>query len=238
MNVTPEKLRDALAAAEDAQIDQAVKDGKLTQEQADAIKEHGQQSGRVLGLGGALGVPAPGRVARPGGPGPRLAPPGRAFGGRPFGGGISLDLKALGVTREQLGEQLRAGKSIAGIAKAQGKSLSDVRTALKAAAKARLDQAVKDGKLPRERADKLRARRRRHRPHRHARGSRPTAADAPPRPAVPRPDAVGPADRARTSRRATSRGCPATELSGQAPVPRGAIQTLSRRSPEWFASTS
>ena len=61
------------------------------------------------------------------------------------------------MTREELGKQLRAGKSIADIAKAQGKSLADVRTALKGAAKARLDQAVKDGKLTQEQADKLRA---------------------------------------------------------------------------------
>ena len=159
LNVTPEKLRDALSAAQDAQIDQAVKDGKLTQEQADAIKARRKQSGRVLG-GGPLGGPhafGPGGP-RLGGPGPHLAPRGRAFGGRPFGSGIGLDLaKALGVTRERLREQLRAGKSIADIAKAQGKSLSDVRAALKAAAKAQLDQAVKDGKLTQERADKLRA---------------------------------------------------------------------------------
>ncbi len=159
LDVTPEKLRDALAAALDAQVDKAVKDGKLTQERADAIKARRKQSGRVLG-GGPLGGPhafAPGGP-RPVGPGPRFGPPGRGFGERPFGGALGLDLaKALGLTREELGEQLRAGKSIADIAKAQGKSLSDVRTALKATAKAQLDEAVKDGKLTQERADKLRA---------------------------------------------------------------------------------
>jgi polyhydroxyalkanoate synthesis regulator phasin len=158
LDVTPEKLRDALAAAQDAQVDKAVKDGKLTQEQADAIKARRKQSGRVLG-GGPLGGPHPVGPGGPlGGPGPRFGPPGHGFGERPFGGAVGLELaKALGVTRAELGEQLRAGKSIADIAKAQGKSLSDVRTALKAAAKAQLDQAVKDGKLTQERADKLRA---------------------------------------------------------------------------------
>ena len=51
LNVTPTALRDALKAAEDAQIDQAVKDGKLTKEQADELKQHRDQSGRVLGGG-------------------------------------------------------------------------------------------------------------------------------------------------------------------------------------------
>ena len=160
LKVTPQKLRDALAAAQDAEIDKAVKDGTLAQAEADAIKARRKQSGRVLG-GGALGGP---RAFDPGGqrlgaPGPHPAPQGRAFGGRFFGGGIGLDLaKALGVTREQLGERLRAGESVADIAKAQGKSLSEVRTALKSAAKARLDKAVKDGELKQEGADKLRAR--------------------------------------------------------------------------------
>jgi hypothetical protein len=49
LNVTPDKLRDALAAAQDDQLDQMVKDGTLTQKQADAIKARRKQSGRVLG---------------------------------------------------------------------------------------------------------------------------------------------------------------------------------------------
>lgn len=175
LNVAPEKLRDALSAAQDAQVDQAVKDGKLTQEQADAIKARRKQSGRVLGGGPFPGLRpgggshgfgpggAPG-AAVPGGPG--LGGPGPGFGargrGHVFGGGFGgpgIDLaKALGLTREQLGEQLRAGKSVADIAKAQGKSLSDVRTSLKGAAKEKLDAAVKAGKLTQDRADKLRAR--------------------------------------------------------------------------------
>lgn len=150
LEVTPEKLRDALSAARDAQLDRAVKDGKLTQQQADAIKQRRQQSGRVLG-GGSVGAK---RGGKRGGHGGRGA--GFGFGTR--GGLFGADLaKALGITREQLHEQLRARKSVAEIAEAQGKSLSDVRTALKADAKRRLDEAVADGKLTQERADRLRA---------------------------------------------------------------------------------
>src|SRR4051795_11031045 len=49
LRTTPDKLRDALSAAEDAQLDAAVKAGELTQEQADAIKARRSQSGLVLG---------------------------------------------------------------------------------------------------------------------------------------------------------------------------------------------
>jgi hypothetical protein len=143
LNVTPEKLRDALSAAQDAQLDQAVKDGKLTQKQADAIKARRKQSGRVLG--GPFG-------GRPGFRGPGFGP-GPGFGHRAM---IFPDLaKALGMTRAQLFEQLRDGKTIAEIAKAKGKSLDDVRAAVKADAKERADKAVKDGDLTQQQADDL-----------------------------------------------------------------------------------
>jgi polyhydroxyalkanoate synthesis regulator phasin len=167
LGVTADKLRDALSAAQDAQIDQAVKDGKLTQKQADAIKARRKQSGHVLG--GPLGGPGPGgpgmrRFGGPGGPGFRgpggPGGPGPAGPGGPgFGGhraAVALDLaKALGLTEDKLHEQLRAGKSIADIAKAQGKSLADVRNALKTDAKAQADKAVKAGDLTQKQADEL-----------------------------------------------------------------------------------
>ncbi len=159
LNVAPDKLRDALAAAQDAQLDQAVKDGKLTQKQADAIKARRKASGHVLGGPGVLG----GREfhAGPGFPG-KLGPNGGPGNGTfegprfEFRGGPFADLAdALGITHAKLMAQLRAGKSIAAIAKAQGKSLADVRAAMKAATKTRLDKAVKDGDLTQAQADKM-----------------------------------------------------------------------------------
>jgi hypothetical protein len=148
LDTTPEKLRAALGAAQDAQLDKAVKAGDLTQAQADAIKARRQKSGRVLGGPGGP------RLGGPGGPGPD----GRGHrgpGGR--GGGPILDdaAKALGLTRAKLVEQLRAGKSVADVAKAQGKDLAAVKSAVKAAEKARLDKAVKDGRLTQAQADEM-----------------------------------------------------------------------------------
>jgi len=151
LSVTPEKLREALSAAQDAQLDQAVKDGDLTRKQADAIKAARKDSGVVLG---------------PGLRGPRLHGPDEvlklrgAKGPHPRAYGMRGDLfddiaKALGTTKEKVLEQLRDGKSIAEILKANGTSVADVRAAVKAAMKTRLDKAVKDGDLTRKQADQI-----------------------------------------------------------------------------------
>jgi hypothetical protein len=137
LDVTPQKLRDALAAARDAELERAVEEGRLTQEQADAIKARHKHSGRVLGgpLGGRHGFHGAGIGAR-----------------HAFVGGLA---DALGISRRELREQLRDGKSVADIARAQGKSLDDVRAALKADARRRIDRAVGDGRLTRQQADRL-----------------------------------------------------------------------------------
>jgi hypothetical protein len=147
LNVTPEKLREALTAAQDAQIDQAVKDGKLTQKQADAIKAARKQSGHVLGPLGGPGFHVHDKRFGPGGPG------GPVLGMRQ---GLLDDIaEALGTTPAKLFASLRAGKSIADVAKANGKSLADVRSAVKASIKTRLDKAVKDDDLTQKQADAL-----------------------------------------------------------------------------------
>ncbi|RMF04100.1 MAG: hypothetical protein D6768_04115, partial [Chloroflexi bacterium] len=58
--VDPQTVRDAMDAARDAALDQAVADGKLTQEQADQIRERGPQ-GHPGGPGGPQGRPGPQR---------------------------------------------------------------------------------------------------------------------------------------------------------------------------------
>jgi hypothetical protein len=138
LNVTPEALRSALGAAEDAQIDQAVKDGKLTQEQADAIKKRRAEDKTVLG---GPGVGGPGGHGR-GGPG---------FGGLRFkagpGGALDAAASVLGLKREDLVSKLRDGKSIADVAKDEGKSVDDVKKAITAGVTKELDKAVTDKKL-------------------------------------------------------------------------------------------
>src|SRR3954453_8009459 len=51
LGVGADELRRALSSAESAQLDAAVKAGKLTRAQADEIKQHRAQDGTVLDLG-------------------------------------------------------------------------------------------------------------------------------------------------------------------------------------------
>jgi hypothetical protein len=154
LNVTPEALRSALGAAQDSQMDQAVKDGKLTQEQADAIKARRAKDGSVLGgpgVGGPHGAPGgPGFGRGHGGPGG----PGLMFKLGP-GGALDAAASALGLKREDLISKLRDGKSIADVAKDQSKSLDDVKKAITAGVAKELDQAVTDKKLTGDQRDKV-----------------------------------------------------------------------------------
>lgn len=148
LNVTPEALRSALGAAEDAQLDAQVKAGKLTQEQADAIKKARAQSGTVLG---GPGVGHPGFGPRGGGPGR----PGLRFGLDVKGGAIDAAAGALGLSRDDLVGKLKAGKSIADVAKDQNKPLDDVKSAITAAVTKELDQRVTDKQLTADQRDRL-----------------------------------------------------------------------------------
>lgn len=160
LNVTPEALKSALGAAEDAQLDAKVKAGELTQEQADAIKKARAQSGTVLGGPGVHGGPGGhGFRGGPGGPGSGRGGFGFGFGGLRFhtdaGGALDAVAKALGIERSALLDQLRDGKSIADVAKDKGKSLDDVKAAVTDAVTKELDARVKDGKLTGAQRDKV-----------------------------------------------------------------------------------
>jgi hypothetical protein len=142
LNVTPDQLDAAIKGAAADQLDAAVKAGRLTQDQADKLEQRVQQ-GTGMPLRGLFG-PGPG--------GPR---PGPGFHG-PFGdlGGAA---KYLGVTDQQLASDLRSGKSLADVAKAQGKDVAGLKAALKAQETARLDQAVKDGRITSDQRAKIAA---------------------------------------------------------------------------------
>ena len=130
LNVSPDQLRAALQGAFTDQLDQAVKDGKLTQQQADRIEQRIRDGGVPLG--------------GPGGPGFGHGPMG---GHGPFGAGIDAAATYLGLTRAALDRQLRGGKTLAQVAGAQGKSLSGLESALVDATRSALDRAVTNGRL-------------------------------------------------------------------------------------------
>ena len=123
--------------------------GRLTKAQGDAIKQRIQSGkGPLLGLGAAL--IGPGAVHR----GFGLAVPGFRLG---FGPGRSLQAAAtyLGMTNAQLRKQLRSGKSLAQIAKSQGKSVAGLEAAIRAAVTARFDKAVANKTITAAQRDQL-----------------------------------------------------------------------------------
>ena len=135
LNVTPAELKAALKGARDDQIDAAVAAGKLTKEQADAMKQRSAQGGLPLFGGGHHG----------------------GFGHH---GPPALDAAAtyLGMTEAELHAQLETGKSLADVAKAKGKSVDGLEKALAAEMKKTLDAAVKAGKLTQAQANEMQAR--------------------------------------------------------------------------------
>lgn len=127
LGVTPQALTDAFKSARLDQLQQAVKNGELTQAQADQLKQQLQQGKGIGPLGPGFGLH-------------------REFG---FAGGAEPDAAAkyLGLTETQLSDQLGSGKTLAQIATSRGKSVSGLKSAMLAAQKSKLDQAVANKEL-------------------------------------------------------------------------------------------
>jgi hypothetical protein len=144
LGVDPGKLSDALKKALEKQVDAQVTAGKLTKERADAIKARIEDGTLpIFGRGpGGFGKHFGHRGHGPGfGPG---------FGGPGLAAGVEEIATYLGVTPEALRTDLRSGKSLADIAKAQGKTVDGLKTAITDAVTKRLDAAVTAGKLTKE----------------------------------------------------------------------------------------
>lgn len=132
LGVQPSALTDALKTAFKNRVDAAVSQGLLTKEQGNAIKA--RIDSEQLPLFGGLR-----------GPGFRHF---GAFG--PFGREASVAAKYLDLTTAQLKSKLEGGKSLAQVAKDQGKSVDGLVQALYDSAKERADAAVKAGELTKE----------------------------------------------------------------------------------------
>lgn len=133
LSVTPAELKAALKGANDDRIDAAVAAGKITKEQGEAMKARSAEGGVPFFGGGHRG------------------------GGFGHHGGASLDAAAkyLGLTEAELHTQLESGKTLAEIAKAQGKTVDGLKKALTDATKTKLDAAVKAGTITQAQSDEL-----------------------------------------------------------------------------------
>lgn len=138
LGVEPSALSDALKEGLKNRVDEAVEEGRLTEEQGERLKERIDANDLpLLGLG-------------------------RAFGHGPFGGGgpghhgakLDLDSAAsyLGLTSDELEAKLMNGETLAEIAAEEGKSVNGLVQELVDAAEKRIDEAVADGRLTEEQA--------------------------------------------------------------------------------------
>jgi hypothetical protein len=143
LGITPAKLQTAINQAEIDRLNQLVKQGKLTKAQAGAIeKGMKQHHGVPFGpFGGPFGTPF-------GGPHPfgnhhfrGHGHPMPFFFGSPMSS-LQTAASYLGISQQELGSDLRSGKTLAAVAKAKGKSVSGLEKAMLADSKKQLDSAV------------------------------------------------------------------------------------------------
>lgn len=147
LGVEPDTLATALKQAFKNRVEEALEADRLTEEQAREPEEridsveapfrggfgHRRGFGHLHGLGHRGGL---GHVGRP--------------------GGIDVAASYLGLSRDQLREELRDGTTLAEIAKGEGKSVSGLVQAMVDDASKRLDEAISAGRLTKEQADEIR----------------------------------------------------------------------------------
>lgn len=135
LGVEPSELSDALRQAYENRIDEALDEGRLSEEQAERLRERLESSEvpPLVGLGG-FGVH------------------GLGFHGRGGGLGVLEEAAAyLGMTQQDLREALR-DSTLAEIAEERGKSVAGLVDVLVATQVKRIDEAVDEGKLSEEQA--------------------------------------------------------------------------------------
>ena len=74
---------------------------------------------------------------------------------RALGGIVKSVADTLDMTPREIVQDIRQGQSLAEIAQAKGVSIDTLKSAILDAAKEKLDQAVADGKLTQDQADKI-----------------------------------------------------------------------------------
>jgi hypothetical protein len=142
LGVEPSALSDALRQALKNRIDEAVDAGRLSKEQADQLKKRIDSDEYPMLMGMGFGRGFPGAMG--------------GFGHRGHGGILATAASFLGLTEAQLRTELR-DKTLAEIAKEQGKTAAGLVQQLVATETKRIDEAVAAGKLTDEQAAELKA---------------------------------------------------------------------------------
>jgi 3-hydroxyacyl-CoA dehydrogenase len=128
----PADVQKAASSALDQTLADAVKAGDLTQQQADAIKA--RQSGKQTCSGALAGL-------RPGGAGAHA--------------GLPAYAKVLGISQQELKQDLASGKTVKDVAASKGMDEATFRNNLVNSVKSDLDAKVKAGKLTQQQEDNV-----------------------------------------------------------------------------------
>jgi hypothetical protein len=137
LGVSTDELEDAARAAALDQVDAALEAGRITEEEAERLRERIREGEAPLFFG------------------PRV------FGGHHHHGGKVLVSKLeaaaeyLDLTNAELRERLEGGQSLADVARAEDKSVEGLKQAILDDAEQRLNEAVEEGELTRQRADEM-----------------------------------------------------------------------------------
>lgn len=144
----PEAIEAAVLADLDSRLDEAVANGKITQEQADKAYAKAQEAlprfmsevhkgpGQGKGPGSGKGHPGPGLIAK---------------------GLVKSAADAIGIEVQELVQALKAGDSVADVARDNNVDPQTVIDTMIADATARIDQALANGKITQEQADKMKS---------------------------------------------------------------------------------
>jgi hypothetical protein len=138
LGVTTEQLEQAFKDARLAQVDKALADGKITEDEAQRMKD-GIESGQ-----GPMFGPGPGFERHRGG----FGPGGEMHHGPPAFFDAAADY--LGVTEAELRQAFIDGKSLADLAEEKGKSAQGLEDAIVASVSKSLDEAVAAGRITEE----------------------------------------------------------------------------------------
>lgn len=143
LGVPVEQVQQAIVGAANDTVDQAVQDGRLTQQQADQLKNqiaNMQQQGILPGFLFPFGTHPYGEY------GQFKQAPHSFYFGKGFTE-LNSFANALNLQTNQLISELQSGKTLAQIAQEQGVDLATVKTYVLSDLQARLNQAVQNGNL-------------------------------------------------------------------------------------------
>lgn len=145
LGLTVDEYDAAVKEAHEQAVDEAVTEGKLTEEQAERMRERMEQAPSAWGQGKGFRAPH----------GEGFRAPRGGFRGRVGGSPIGVAAEVLGMTAGDLMAEIQDGRSIAEVAEEQGVALEAITEAYEKQVGEALNQAVQNGRITQEQADSM-----------------------------------------------------------------------------------